>query len=169
MMHAQTVSDYLHTHIRPHPTSTAVLSNFPNRYLEDPEDRTHSFICLFPFLYLLLLHSSQYILIERNTLFFSVMSIMRLRNLEIRFAKLFIFFILLWIKCRLEFYCLNNFHELIIFTPEVFYMFVYMWTVNKEQYLSFKVETIGPFIRGKIRRVLNKTRSFRINGTFRLK
>ena len=29
--------------------------------------------------------------------------------------------------------------------------------------------TIGPFIRGKIRRVLNKTRTFRINGTFRLK
>ena len=80
---------------------------------------------------------------------------MRLRNLEIRFARLFIFFILLWIKCRLEFYCLNNFHELIIFTPEVFYMFVYMCTVNQEQYLSFKVETIGPFIGGKIRRVLN--------------
>ena len=46
MMHAQTVSDYLHTHIRPHPTSTAVLSNFPNRYLEDPEDRTHSYFYL---------------------------------------------------------------------------------------------------------------------------
>ena len=32
--------------------------------------------------------------------------------------------------------------------------------------------TVGPFIRGKIRRVLhklNKTRTFRINGTFRLK
>ena len=29
--------------------------------------------------------------------------------------------------------------------------------------------TIRPFIRGKIRRVLNKTRTFRINGTFRLK
>ena len=34
--------------------------------------------------------------------------------------------------------------------------------------------TIGPFIRGKldasyIRRALNKTRTFRINGTFRLK
>ena len=28
---------------------------------------------------------------------------------------------------------------------------------------------IGPLIRGKIRRVLNKTRTFRINGTFRLK
>ena len=28
---------------------------------------------------------------------------------------------------------------------------------------------IGPFIRRKIRRVLNKTRTFRINGTFRLK
>ena len=30
-------------------------------------------------------------------------------------------------------------------------------------------ETLGPFIRGKIRRVLNKMRTFRINGTFRLK
>ena len=30
-------------------------------------------------------------------------------------------------------------------------------------------EILGPFIRGKIRRVLNKTRTFRINGTFRLK
>ena len=30
-------------------------------------------------------------------------------------------------------------------------------------------KTLGPFIRGKIRRVLNKTRTFRINGTFRLK
>ena len=29
--------------------------------------------------------------------------------------------------------------------------------------------TLGPFIRGKIRRVLHKTRTFRINGTFRLK
>ena len=28
---------------------------------------------------------------------------------------------------------------------------------------------LGPFIRGKIRRVLHKTRTFRINGTFRLK
>ena len=28
---------------------------------------------------------------------------------------------------------------------------------------------LGPFIRGKIRRVLRKTRTFRINGTFRLK
>ena len=84
------------------------------------------------------------LLIERNTLFLSVMSIIRLRNLEIRFARLFICFILLWIKCRLEFYCLNNFHELIILTPEVFYMFVYMWTVNQEQYLSFEVETIFP-------------------------
>ena len=28
---------------------------------------------------------------------------------------------------------------------------------------------LGPFIRGKIRRVLNKTQTFRINGTFRLK
>ena len=32
-----------------------------------------------------------------------------------------------------------------------------------------KIETIGPFIRGKIRRVLNKSRTFRVNGTFRLK
>ena len=70
--------------------------------------------------------SNQYLLIERDTLFFPVMSIIRLRNLEIRFARLFIFFILLWIKCRLEFYCLNNFHDLIIFTPEVFYMYMYM-------------------------------------------
>ena len=37
-------------------------------------------------------------------------------------------------------------------------------------------QTLGPFIRGKIKidasyigRVLNKTRTFRINGTFRLK
>ena len=29
--------------------------------------------------------------------------------------------------------------------------------------------TLGPFIRGEIRRVLHKTRTFRINGTFRLK
>ena len=29
--------------------------------------------------------------------------------------------------------------------------------------------TKGPLIRGKIRRVLDKTRTFRINGTFRLK
>lgn len=49
--------------------------------------------------------SNQYLLIKQNTLFLSVMSIIRLRNLEIRFARLFIFFILLWIKCRLEFYC----------------------------------------------------------------
>ena len=35
-------------------------------------------------------------------------------------------------------------------------------------YIHNKV-TIGPFIRGKIRRVLHKTRTFRINGTFRLK
>ena len=33
----------------------------------------------------------------------------------------------------------------------------------------YRVETLGPFIREKIRRVLNKTRTFRINGTFRLK
>ena len=31
------------------------------------------------------------------------------------------------------------------------------------------VKTVGPFTRGKIRRVLNNTRTFRINGTFRLK
>ena len=30
-------------------------------------------------------------------------------------------------------------------------------------------ETLGPFIQGKIRRVLHKTQTFRINGTFRLK
>ena len=30
-------------------------------------------------------------------------------------------------------------------------------------------DTVGPFIRAKKRRVLNKTRTFRINGTFRLK
>ena len=30
-------------------------------------------------------------------------------------------------------------------------------------------ETLGPFIRGKIKRVLHKTQTFRINGTFRLK
>ena len=35
--------------------------------------------------------------------------------------------------------------------------------------LDKKGGKIGPFIRGKIRRVLNKTRNFRINGTFRLK
>ena len=29
--------------------------------------------------------------------------------------------------------------------------------------------TLGPFIRGKIRRVLNKTQAVFINGTFRLK
>ena len=34
-------------------------------------------------------------------------------------------------------------------------------------YLALSI--IGPFIRGKIRLVLNKTRTFRINGTFRLK
>ena len=47
-------------------------------------------------------------MIKRNRLFdvfLSVMSIICLRNLEIRFARLFIFFILLWIKCPLEFYC----------------------------------------------------------------
>ena len=32
-----------------------------------------------------------------------------------------------------------------------------------------KPYTTGPFIRGKIRRVLHKTRTFRVNGTFRLK
>ena len=32
-----------------------------------------------------------------------------------------------------------------------------------------KETLIGPFIRGKIRRVLHKTQTFRINGTFRLK
>ena len=31
------------------------------------------------------------------------------------------------------------------------------------------VATLGPFIRGKIRRVLHKTRTFRTNGTFRPK
>ena len=30
------------------------------------------------------------------------------------------------------------------------------------------MKTIGPFIREKIRRVLNKTRTFRINGTFHI-
>ena len=35
--------------------------------------------------------------------------------------------------------------------------------------VSLETIRIGPFIRGKIRRVLNKTRTFRINGTFRLK
>ena len=39
MMRAQTVLDYLHTHIRTDPTSTPVLLNFSNRYLGDP---THS-------------------------------------------------------------------------------------------------------------------------------
>ena len=34
---------------------------------------------------------------------------------------------------------------------------------------EFSRVIIGPFIRGKIRRVLYKTRTFRINGTFRLK
>ena len=34
---------------------------------------------------------------------------------------------------------------------------------------EFLKVTLGPFIRGKIRRVLHKTRTFRINGTFRLK
>ena len=29
--------------------------------------------------------------------------------------------------------------------------------------------SLGPFIRGKISRVLHKTRTFRVNGTFRLK
>ena len=31
------------------------------------------------------------------------------------------------------------------------------------------IKILGPFIPGKIRRVLNKTRTFRINDTFRLK
>ena len=42
-----------------------------------------------------------------------------------------------------------------------------MWSERND-----KNDTIGPFIRGKIRRVLHrtrKTRTFRINGTFRLK
>ena len=34
---------------------------------------------------------------------------------------------------------------------------------------SKKKNILGPFIRGKIRRVLNKTRTFRINGTFHLR
>ena len=38
-----------------------------------------------------------------------------------------------------------------------------------EAFHQATVNTIGPFIRGKIRRVLNKTRTFRINGTFRPK
>ena len=92
-------------------------------------------------------------MIKRNRLFdvfLSVMSIICLRNLEIRFARLFIFFILLWIKCPLEFYCqllktiswLNQFRSRS--WSEVFYMYMYMWTVNQEQYLSFEVETIFP-------------------------
>ena len=40
---------------------------------------------------------------------------------------------------------------------------------KKNMKIQSGCETIGPFIRGKIRRVLNKTRTFRINGTFRLK
>ena len=43
MMRAQTVSDYLHTHIRTHPTSTPILLNFSNRYLKD---WTHSWFYL---------------------------------------------------------------------------------------------------------------------------
>ena len=34
---------------------------------------------------------------------------------------------------------------------------------------AFYCALLGPFIRGKIRSVLNKTRTFRIKGTFRLK
>ena len=37
------------------------------------------------------------------------------------------------------------------------------------QVCNLLLKTLGPFIRGKIRRVLNKTQTFRINGTFRLK
>ena len=46
----------------------------------------------------------------------------------------------------------GNVPQLILFPTEV------SWTIK-----------IGPFIPGKIRRVLNKTRTFRVNGTFRLK
>ena len=47
---------------------------------------------------------------------------------------------------------------------------VQMMSVPDWMLLLCKLEsTIGPFIRGKIRRVLHKTRTFRINGTFRLK
>ena len=45
------------------------------------------------------------------------------------------------------------------------YIFVALYSLD----LSVTAATLGPFIRGKIRRVLNKTRTFRINGTFRLK
>ena len=34
---------------------------------------------------------------------------------------------------------------------------------------GFSRVIIGPFLRGKMRRVLNKTRTFRPNGIFRLK
>ena len=39
---------------------------------------------------------------------------------------------------------------------------------KKKNNAKKKKINIEPFIRGKIRRVLNKTRTFRINGTFRL-
>ena len=43
------------------------------------------------------------------------------------------------------------------------------WTNNDYNMNSLKSPSLGPFIRGKIRRVLHKTRTLRINGTFRLK
>ena len=43
------------------------------------------------------------------------------------------------------------------------------WRACKLKQRDEHKHTLGPFIRGKIRRVLHKTRTFRINGTFRLK
>ena len=42
-------------------------------------------------------------------------------------------------------------------------------SLEKEKRRHQKRGTLGPFIRGKIRRAFHKTRTFRINGTFRLK
>ena len=48
-------------------------------------------------------------------------------------------------------------------------IFGFFWVRQFFIFTVSKRTRIGPFIRGKIRRVLNKTRTFRINGTFRLK
>ena len=61
------------------------------------------------------------------------------------------------VVCAYPIFCLLCSCSLLFFTAAHFYL-------AGRQHFS-----LGPFIRGKIRRVLNKTRTFRINGTFRLK
>ena len=65
----------------------------------------------------------------------------------------------------------NNSQQFVgILTPNLFrYSYVVSRNVLANLVFESHLAILGPFIRGKIRRVLNKTQTFRINGTFRLK